>query len=75
MQAGRLLDIKPFGMNAVPLVLGRHNAQATMFCVHLHSTTLTCLYFTLNGDLDTSEPYPGLLRWGRATGARGDREC
>ena len=75
MQAGRLLDIKPFGMNAVPLVLGHHNAQPTMFYVHLRSTALNHLCIALSGDSRRSEPHLGSAAlMCRATRARGDRE-
>jgi hypothetical protein len=50
MPAGRLVDVKPCGMKAEPLVLGHQNAQLTMFYVHLLSTTLNCLYLALSGD-------------------------
>jgi hypothetical protein len=50
MQAGRLVDITPCGMKAVPLVLGHQNAQPTMFYVHLRSTMLKYQCLALSGD-------------------------
>jgi hypothetical protein len=54
MQAGRLVDITPCGMKAVPLVLGHQNAQPTMLCAHLRSTMLNYLYIALSGDSKVS---------------------
>jgi hypothetical protein len=61
MQAGRLIDIKPCSMKAVPLVLGHQNAQPTMFYVHLRSTVLDHARITLNGDSESQLASP----WGR----------
>jgi hypothetical protein len=40
MQAGRLLEIKPCGRNAVALALNHHNAQHNMIYAELCSTSL-----------------------------------
>jgi hypothetical protein len=75
MQAGGLVDTRTCAMNAVPLVLRRHDAQLTMIFVHLRSNTLNYLYHALRGDANCSEPPSGPAALeARATQGPGDRE-